>query len=77
MGNSVNPIHMALCRRCAERIGQTYGERLEDFPGVRDGVCGFCSCEAPVQSFDLWPRSSRISRPGTGGGERSRAGCRP
>lgn len=76
MERQVKPVHMALCGRCAAGIRQSYGERAEDHPGRRVGICGFCGSESTVQSFDLWPKIRRSYRTQTGGGERSRAGGR-
>lgn len=76
MDRNVKPVHMALCRGCADGIRQTYGERAVDLPKTRAGVCGFCGREGTVQPFDLWPKQRKSYRAKTGGGERNRAGAR-
>ena len=76
MDRIVKPVHMALCRRCADGIRQTYSERADEKGGREPGVCGYCGMPAEVSRFDLWPKQRKVFRPRAGGGERSRAGAR-
>lgn len=70
----MKPVHMALCKRCAERTRIEYQERQVDYERTWSGTCGLCRMEETVHGVDLYPKIRRNFRRQTGGGERRRAG---